>query len=169
VWTANYNGGTVSEFSSNGVAISPPTGYFGGGMYGLFGLALDGSGNVWVCSNLNSRLIELVGGAAPVVTPIVAGVKNNALGTRPWCAPNGGKSRFPSGITTNQRIRNRKARWRIGAGQLESAYAVYLRAGMERQERTTARAKCGDLSTAPLTIKLLVASVEMAEFDTRFR
>jgi streptogramin lyase len=83
VWTANYNGGTVSEFSSNGVAISPPTGYFGGGMYGLFGLALDGSGNVWVCSNLNSRLIELVGGAAPVVTPIVAGVKNNALGTRP--------------------------------------------------------------------------------------
>ena len=49
----------------------------------LTNLVIDGSGNIWVGNNLGSTLTEFVGGAAPVVTPIAAGVANNMLGTRP--------------------------------------------------------------------------------------
>ena len=52
-------------------------------------LAVDGSGNVWVTDFLegntfsDGRLVEFVGLAAPVVTPLATGVAQNALGTRP--------------------------------------------------------------------------------------
>jgi hypothetical protein len=39
-----------------------------------------GSGNL--CGNSNDGLIELIGIATPVVTPLGTGVKNNTLGTR---------------------------------------------------------------------------------------
>ena len=48
------------------------------------GLAIDRSGNVWLASNtLNVGLTEVVGAAAPVVTPVMANVVNNTFGTRP--------------------------------------------------------------------------------------
>ena len=132
VWVANYFAGGLSEFSSSG-AISPSTGYTGGGLIGVSGLAIDGAGNIWL-SDLNNRsagnvtefsnsgspvspstgyvagagysksgsiaidgsgdvwiacgtyyggLIELIGAATPVVTPIAVGTKNNTLGARP--------------------------------------------------------------------------------------
>ena len=73
--------GSVSEFSTNGAAISPSTGYTGGGMNGPWGVAIDASGNVWVGNYL--AVTEFVGAAAPVVTPLVTAVKNNQLGKRP--------------------------------------------------------------------------------------
>jgi hypothetical protein len=47
------------------------------------GIAIDGSGDVWVTNVADSVLVEFVGAAAPVVTPMVAAVKGNTLGARP--------------------------------------------------------------------------------------
>jgi hypothetical protein len=48
-WIAND--GTLSEFSPLGSAVSPSSGYTGGGLTGfLNGIAIDGSGNVWATS-----------------------------------------------------------------------------------------------------------------------
>ena len=79
IWVANI-GATISEFSNNGVAISPSTGYSLGPHY-LNAIAVDGSGNVWVTTD--AAVVVFVGAATPVVTPIATGVKNNTLGTRP--------------------------------------------------------------------------------------
>ena len=132
VWVANFFAGGLSEFSSSGAAISPSTGYTGGGLVGVDALAIDGAGNIWL-SNLTNQsaedvtefsnagspispstgyiagggskagsiaidgsgdvwiasgyyyggLVELIGAATPVVTPIAVGTKTNTLGARP--------------------------------------------------------------------------------------
>ena len=64
--------GSLSEYSSSGLPITLGRGYLGAGQTGLFyGMSIDGSGNVWVSSNAG-YIVEYVGAAAPVVTPIVA-------------------------------------------------------------------------------------------------
>ena len=45
-------------------------------------LAIDGSGNVWTTDNSN-LLIELIGAATPVVTPLAQGAATGKIGTRP--------------------------------------------------------------------------------------
>ena len=83
IWLPNSGGNSISEFSNLGVALTPLTGFAGGGLGTPAAAAVDGSGNVWV-SNASSNVVsEFVGVAAPVVTPLVVGVKNNTLGTRP--------------------------------------------------------------------------------------
>lgn len=96
VWVAN-NGSSpysLSEFTS-GTAVSPSTGYMGEAAmfpYGSVlldptGIAIDGSGNVWVVNptfeGTPDNVVEFVGAAVPVVTPLAAGVKNGTLGTTP--------------------------------------------------------------------------------------
>lgn len=82
VWLSNRAG--VSEFANDGTPISPSTGYTGAGISGPAGIAVDGSGNVWVANEFNnSTLTEIVGAAAPLVTPLATAVKNNQLGQRP--------------------------------------------------------------------------------------
>ena len=72
VWTSAA-GGPISELSSSGTAISGSKGFTAGGLVnGPNGLAIDGSGNVWVTSGAGNNLVELVGAATPVVTPIAA-------------------------------------------------------------------------------------------------
>ncbi len=89
VWVANrYNSvfnGSISEFSSNGMPISPATGYGINLNFNFpYGVAIDPSGNVWVAThNDNSSLTELVGAATPVVTPLAAGAELGHLGTKP--------------------------------------------------------------------------------------
>jgi len=39
------------------------------------GMAIDGSGNIWISNYYLESLVEVVGAAAPVVTPIVANLK----------------------------------------------------------------------------------------------
>jgi hypothetical protein len=81
----------VSEFSNAGVALSPSTGYIGGGLGVPGAVAVDGSGNVWVTDFYpGGGLNELVGAATPVITPICAGLPatptadgSSKLGTRP--------------------------------------------------------------------------------------
>jgi hypothetical protein len=96
VWIANLEGGaaapnpgggSVSELSNTGAAISGANGYTGadasGGdpMENPIGVAIDPSGNVWVSCLAN--VVELVGAATPVVTPLSTAVATAKLGTRP--------------------------------------------------------------------------------------
>jgi hypothetical protein len=88
IWVANTGvkndvTANVVELSSNGAVISPATGYQGGNVNYPVGLALDGSGNVWVVNGLNSTVTQLIGAAAPVITPLSVGVRDNTLGTKP--------------------------------------------------------------------------------------
>ena len=53
-WIANISNNSVSKFSNAGVALSPPTGFTGGGLDAAFGIAIDNSGNAWI-ANGNSR------------------------------------------------------------------------------------------------------------------
>jgi hypothetical protein len=48
-----------------------------------FGIAVDGSGDVWITSSGSNALTEFIGVGAPVVTPLSVGVKNNAVASRP--------------------------------------------------------------------------------------
>jgi len=75
MWFAN-SGSSVSEFSSGGSALSPSgTGYQGNGVFNTpYAIAVDGSGNVWVADEVANTVVEMVGLATPVVTPLVAGL-----------------------------------------------------------------------------------------------
>jgi secreted PhoX family phosphatase len=52
------------------------------------GIAVDPSGNVWIADDTTSgtagySVFELVGAAAPTVTPISLALKNSAVGKKP--------------------------------------------------------------------------------------
>ena len=106
VWTPNNSAASstlysVSEFSNAGVALSPTITAAGTGttvtQNGGFqkaanfissprGIAIDPSGNVWVTSTnstSSSLLLEVVGAAVPVVTPISTQAKNNKFAAMP--------------------------------------------------------------------------------------
>ncbi|MGA3035467.1 MAG: hypothetical protein ABSD70_19450 [Terracidiphilus sp.] len=86
VWIANGFGyGGVSEFSPAGSAICGKNGY-SAGTTSSTGIALDGSGNVWAIGG--TGVVEFVGVATPVVTPIVANLlppyaSNNSTVNKP--------------------------------------------------------------------------------------
>ncbi len=51
VWTGNLSNASLSKFSTAGTALSPPTGFTGGGLAGSpFTIAIDGSGNVFTAN-----------------------------------------------------------------------------------------------------------------------
>ncbi len=82
VWTPSSHAGIISEFDTSGnPALSTGFNAKPGGT-GFWGLAIDGSGNVWATS-VDGALVQLVGAAAPVITPIATAATNNMLGTRP--------------------------------------------------------------------------------------
>jgi hypothetical protein len=92
VWV--LNSASITELSSAGSVLSGANGYKSSGLFLPFGIALDGSGNVWVSVNDGSGLagavLEFVGTATPVITPIAAGLPvtptgngTSNLGTRP--------------------------------------------------------------------------------------
>jgi hypothetical protein len=97
VWVSNQirSGGAptagVSELNNSGVAISPSTGYTSSAtMGGPNDVAIDSSGNVWAANAYvpvtfanGTNVVEFVGAAAPVVTPIATAVKNGMIGARP--------------------------------------------------------------------------------------
>jgi streptogramin lyase len=75
IWVTNGSTSGVCEFSSTGSAISGSNGYEGGGQSGPEFNAVDGSGNLWLAGFLGERVVEFVGVASPVVTPIVANLR----------------------------------------------------------------------------------------------
>jgi hypothetical protein len=87
VWVSDQSSGGVSEWSSAGTAISPSTSYRASQLdapqlTNPKNVAIDGSGDVWVTTSAK-KLFEYIGAAAPVVTPLAVGVKNNTIATRP--------------------------------------------------------------------------------------
>ena len=88
VWLVNSGTGSVSEFLSTGKPQSGNSGYGSAVLANPFRLAIDKSGNVWV-ANLGTTvpgsgtITEIVGAAAPVVTPQSVAIQNNALNQRP--------------------------------------------------------------------------------------
>jgi hypothetical protein len=92
VWVANYHGGSISELAGNGktvlpgtstqlapgTAISPTTGTYGTGGYGLdanmslpFAIVPDEAGSIWVSDNnvASNKLVMFFGLATPTATP----------------------------------------------------------------------------------------------------
>jgi streptogramin lyase len=70
VWVANFIGNNVTALNNDGSLFgnfAPP----GSNFNGPGGVAIDSSGNLWV-ANGGGNVIELVGVAAPVLTPMVA-------------------------------------------------------------------------------------------------
>jgi hypothetical protein len=95
-WIPLYNHPSVVELSNSGIPLSGEDGYASGVAESPGNIVVDGSGDVWVSSAIlipsTQRgvpatyiytITELIGVAAPVVTPIAAGVKLNMLGVRP--------------------------------------------------------------------------------------
>ena len=83
IWTPSYApGGVVSEFTNAGLPVAANGFVVAPTSSGLWAAAIDGSGNVWV-STQDANLLELVGAAAPVVTPVVEAAVTNRLGVRP--------------------------------------------------------------------------------------
>jgi hypothetical protein len=85
IWFSNYvvAGGSITEIAGNagtvttGTALSPTTGVYGVGGFGLdvpldepWGIAPDRSGNVWVSNEGNDSLVMFFGLATPTVTPL---------------------------------------------------------------------------------------------------
>ena len=107
VWLANRGGnygaisgaaGTNSLIqinSANNLAISPSKNYYPEAQYpatatsftpilnGSLNLAIDPSGNLWVTNYNGSSVAEVVGAAAPVVTPLSVAAANNKFGVTP--------------------------------------------------------------------------------------
>lgn len=74
----NGSGGSISEFNSSGIAISPPTyGFQSANVAAPAGIAIDISGNVWIANYGNTNLLEVIGAAAPTVGPLSAGKPGN--------------------------------------------------------------------------------------------
>lgn len=88
VWLVNSGSNSVSEFLSTGSAQSGASGYGSAALVNPFRVALDRSGNVWV-ANLGTSVVgsglitQIVGVAAPVVTPLAVAIQSNALNQRP--------------------------------------------------------------------------------------
>jgi DNA-binding beta-propeller fold protein YncE len=88
VWLANSGSNSVSVFLSTGRPQSGASGYGSAALLNPFRVALDRSGSVWV-ANLGTLVVgsglitQIVGVAAPVVTPLSAAIQSNALNQRP--------------------------------------------------------------------------------------
>jgi hypothetical protein len=112
IWFANRcaynsNGGTcpttpaagansiIELNGANQLAISPPTNYYPEAQYPAnattftpilndsLNLAIDPSGNIWITNYLGGSVAEIVGAAAPVVTPLSVAAGTNKLGVKP--------------------------------------------------------------------------------------
>ena len=97
IWVTNRGTNGITEFSSNGTILSPaavapattPIGFVHSGLSAGNQLAIDPSGNIWVADNTITAganvntIFELVGAAAPTVTPTALALKNNTIGVKP--------------------------------------------------------------------------------------
>lgn len=69
IWIPNYSGNSVTELAPNGTAISPLSGYTGGGLDQPRGIAVNSAGHVWVTNFLNSSVTELAPNGTPLSPP----------------------------------------------------------------------------------------------------
>jgi streptogramin lyase len=88
VWLVNSGSNSISEFLSSGRAQSGAAGYGSSVLAGPRRLAIDRSGSIWVANQSGSSagtssITQMVGVAAPVITPLSLAIQNNALNQRP--------------------------------------------------------------------------------------
>jgi hypothetical protein len=84
IWVMGNGQKYVSEFSNSGTALTPAGGYSGGfGSSGGNRLAIDGSGDVWMPIPGANSVIEMIGIATPVVTPMVTAAKSGTPSAKP--------------------------------------------------------------------------------------
>jgi streptogramin lyase len=87
-WITDRNLSCLNVLNATGAILSGISGYSTGGL-GADSIAIDGSGNVWFTPinpttlASDNTIREMIGAAAPVVTPIAAGIAGNTLATRP--------------------------------------------------------------------------------------
>ena len=80
--TTESRGGGVVEFNTSGSEISPTV--YAAGIGGSTGIAIDGSGNIWLADSAGAGpLVELVGVAAPLLNPLSYAASINMVATRP--------------------------------------------------------------------------------------
>jgi streptogramin lyase len=91
-WITNNAAHSVSEFGSDGSAISPAAGFGGGGLADPAGIAIDASGNVWVA---NTGLI------AGVLCNCISKLSSNATPISPGAGYTGGGLAQPMGIAVD--------------------------------------------------------------------
>jgi streptogramin lyase len=82
VWTPSSNTGIISAFDSSGNPLIATGFAVEPGGKGFWGVAIDGSGNIWSTA-ADGALVQLVGAASPVISPIATAAVNNMLATRP--------------------------------------------------------------------------------------
>ncbi len=82
VFLTNY-AGTISALTNSGAALfsSPIAG--AAAISTPTAISIDSSGSLWIASAGNHSVVEILGVAAPVVTPTVEGVIQNKVGGRP--------------------------------------------------------------------------------------
>jgi hypothetical protein len=80
-WVSNSGASTVFVLTTAGV-VNSTTGFKSTSGLDPDGIAVDPSGNVWY-DTTNGGIVELVGAAAPTVTPLSFAVANSKLGTKP--------------------------------------------------------------------------------------
>jgi hypothetical protein len=84
VWVMGANQKYVSEFSNSGTPLTPAGGYSGGfGSSGGGRLAIDGSGDIWMPISGGNSVVEMIGVATPVVTPMVTAAKTGTPAAKP--------------------------------------------------------------------------------------
>lgn len=93
VWFANCKAGcpgsgslqpdNVIHLASSGSYLTSSAGYEDPNFNAVGVAAIDRSGNLWVSNNVGGSLTELLGVAAPVLTPLASAVLYNLLGQRP--------------------------------------------------------------------------------------
>jgi len=78
------NGSVPATCSSTGTNCATQGGFQKAALGTVRSLAIDPSGNVWAASTGTTQtIVEIVGQAVPVVTPLSVGAKNSTLGTKP--------------------------------------------------------------------------------------
>jgi streptogramin lyase len=89
-WVDSQNPFVVSGITTTGGQVSGANGYPNSTLNLPEAIAIDGSGDGWVANNGNNTVTEFIGMAAPVVTPIAAGLPatptangTSNLGARP--------------------------------------------------------------------------------------
>jgi hypothetical protein len=81
IWVVNHLGDSITELqgadgASPGAAISPAGGFGSGAGLALpFAAAIDGSGSLWVSNSNSDAVVQFVGVAAPVKTPLLGPVR----------------------------------------------------------------------------------------------
>ncbi len=88
VWLVNSGNNSLSEFLSSGRPQSSSAGYGSAALLAPARVAIDRSGNVWVANSGTSIpgsgiVTEIVGAAAPIITPAALAIQNNVLDQRP--------------------------------------------------------------------------------------